>query len=195
MTIDHIHLPSDATQRFIAAELQRFRQHAIPGAMNLAMLDGYFAALHSSPNPYNIEDKLEAIWGSGDLPAIGVFTDATEVSQFFTCLLNHWKNVAIRFEQDQLFIPLAFVDSHDGSDWAIGFLLGTEHYEQQWRELCNDAEHGDCTLAILTQAYLNHPQKELRSYQTKEITGEELGQLNQELIIGVNKVHEYFINE
>lgn len=162
--------------------------------MNLAMVDGYFAALHCSPKPNKIEDKLEAIWGGGNLPAIGVFADATEISQLFSCLIDHWKNVATRFEQDKLFIPLAFVDSEDGSDWAIGFLLGSESYEQEWRELCNDEQHGGCTVAILTQAYLNHPQKELRSYQTKEITGEELGQLNQELIVGVNHIHGHFVS-
>ncbi len=181
MPIDKIHLPSEAEQRMMRQELARF--HEISGAMNIEQVDGYLTALNLSPVDYDISDCLEPIWGGGDLPVVRSFYSGGEISQFFVCMIQHWRNVEIRLQKDKLFMPLAFLERPDGAYWAQGFLQGTQLYSSDWKNYCDQSEQ-DMEKVLQTQARLRH--------YTQKPKQKHLSDLNQALIIAVNLIRKEF---
>lgn len=181
MSISKIHLPSDAVQRMIRQELARFS--GLPGSMNIEQLDGYFTALNLSPVDYDIADWLELIWGGGDFPVGSSFVSGDEISQFFACMIQHWRNVETRLVKDKLFMPLAFIERHDGAYWAQGFLQGTQLYSTEWLNYCDNSEQ-DIEKVLQTQARLRH--------YTPKPEQKNLKDLNQALIIAVNLIRREY---
>lgn len=189
MPINQLHLPSETQQALIIRELERFAP--IEGALNLEQLDGYFTALHLSPKAYEIADWLELIWGGGDLPVGGLFHSSHEIQQFFTTLIQHWKNVNTRLSEDEIFMPVAFLERPDASYWAQGFLIGTQLYANDWQLYCIDDEEG-LEAALLAQAYLHHSDEQLKTYggnseESRMKYQEYKGALNQQLIVALNQ--------
>lgn len=189
MPINNLHLPSETQQALLIRELARFAP--IKGALNLEQLDGYFTALHLSPKEYDIADWLSPIWGGGDLPVGGLFYSPDDIQQFFTTLIQHWKNVDARLTKDEIFMPLAFLERPDASYWAQGFLIGTQLYENDWQLYCLDDQEG-LEAALLAQAYLHHSDEQLKTYggnseENRRKYLEYKGALNQQLIVALNQ--------
>ncbi|MBB6520973.1 YecA family protein [Pseudoteredinibacter isoporae] len=180
MPIQKVHLPSEAEQQLIRQELARFCK--IPGAMNIEKADGYYTALHLSPIDYDISDWIEWLWGGGDLPAGGIFYRSDEIFQFFACMIQHWKNVRTRLQEDDLFLPLTFLERPNGSQWAQGFLLGTQLYSREWQDHCKNSEQ-DFENILQSQAFLGHWEKP-PGKQTQ------VNNLNRQLIITINQIRE-----
>jgi uncharacterized protein len=174
----------------IAGVLGRFRNER---AMNLEMLDGFFAALICSPDMVVPSEYLPEIWG-GDMADDAALTDEKEWREFLDLVMRHWNAVVHTLHSDDVFLPLLLED--DGgvvhaNDWALGFLRGMELRREDWSELMDDEEHAGALIPILALANEHHPDPEMRPY--KEPMDE---QRRERLIIGVaasvSAIYRYF---
>jgi uncharacterized protein len=108
----------------MAAILDRFQGER---AMNLEMLDGFFAALICGPELVLPSEYLPEIWG-GDLPD-EVLRDRGELQRFLDLVMRHWNGVVHTLHSDDDFVPLLFEDDKGvarGNDWANGFARGMD---------------------------------------------------------------------
>ena len=112
---------SDAEYARIAVMLERSRDKR---AMNLEMLDGFFAALICSPDMVPPSEYLREIWG-GD--RVGEFQNEAEMQEFFDLVIRHWNSLARTLNSNEPFLPFLFEDDAGvahGNDWAQGFMRG-----------------------------------------------------------------------
>jgi uncharacterized protein len=82
---------SDAEYTRIAVMLDRSRGK---GAMNLEMLDGFFAALICSPDMSRPGEYLREIWGGDRIGGDKGWRDEEEMQEFFDLIMRHWDSVA-----------------------------------------------------------------------------------------------------
>jgi uncharacterized protein len=95
---------TDAEYARIALILERSRSK---GAMNLEMLDGFFAALICSPDVVPPSEYLREIWGGKH---IGDFKDEAEMQEFFDLVMRHWNSLAKTFNSREPFMPFLLED-------------------------------------------------------------------------------------
>jgi yecA family protein len=131
---------SDAEYARIAVMLERSRDKR---AMNLEMLDGFFAALICSPDMVPPSEYLREIWG-GD--RVGEFQNEAEMQEFFDLVIRHWNSLARTLNSNEPFLPFLFEDDAGvahGNDWAQGFMRGMKMRREEWADLLeNDVDAG-----------------------------------------------------
>jgi yecA family protein len=153
---------SDAEYARIAIMLERSRDK---GAMNLEMLDGFFAALICSPDLVPPSEYLREIWGGGH---IGDFRDEAEMQEFFDLIMRHWNSLARTFNSSEPFMPFLLEDDAGvahANDWALGFVRGMKLRQEDWAELFDDEDHGGLLVPILALAHEHDSDPTLRSYK------------------------------
>ena len=94
---------SDEDYDHIADILERFQGER---AMNLEMLDGFFAALICSPELVPPSEYLPEIWG-GDMPDKAL-SDRAELQRLLDLIMRHWNTVVHTLHSDEGFVPLLF---------------------------------------------------------------------------------------
>ncbi len=164
-------------------------------AMNLETLDGFFTALHCSPETPSSDIYLSEIWGGAEIPDEEAFQNEQESTIFVELLLRHWNDVQHRLKNEEVFLPILLSDepgeSGTGNDWAIGFMRGTEYCRDEWMDLMNNEEEGGAFVTIFALSHENHPDPEMRPY--KEPVSDELREkLLVSLSVGVMHTYRYF---
>jgi uncharacterized protein len=104
----------------------RSLEHDSKGAMNLEMLDGFFAALICGPDMVPPSEYLREIWGGDRIGGEG-FRDEAEMQEFFELIMPHWDSLSKTFNSGQPFMPFLLEDEAGlarGNDWAQGFSRG-----------------------------------------------------------------------
>ena len=135
------------------------------GAMNLEMLDGFFAALICGPEVVPPSEYLREIWGGGP---VGEFRDEAEMQEFFELAMRHWNNLARTFNSNEPFLPFLFEDEFGiarGNDWAQGFTRGMKLRRGDWAELFEDEDHAGLLLPILALAHEHDTDPDMRPYR------------------------------
>jgi uncharacterized protein len=135
-----------------------------PKTMNLEELDGYFAAVVSSPDEMPLEEILAHVWG-GELSDQETFADEVAMAEFVVLTLRHWHAVLRRLEADDEFVPLLLENEAEdtrGHDWANGFVRGMALNPDEWTSLFEDEEMKPVLIPILTLAYEHDPDPNLR---------------------------------
>jgi uncharacterized protein len=110
---------NDAERDRMGAILSRF--HSQYALNNAEKVDGFFAALICSPEIARPSQYLPEIWG-GEMTDEEAFDNQEQFQEFLSLLMRHWKSVGRIFEEEELFIPLLFVDEEGtahGNDWAL----------------------------------------------------------------------------
>jgi uncharacterized protein len=146
---------SDEEYDHMAAVLNRFHGER---AMNLEMLDGFFAALICSPDMVPPSEYLPEIWG-GDMPDEAL-SDRGELQTFLDLVMRHWNAVVHTLHSEDVFLPLLLEDDDGvahGNDWVNGFARGMELRREDWSELFDDTEHAGALVPILALAHEHHP--------------------------------------
>ena len=159
-------------------------------AMNLEMVDGFFAALLCSPQLVTPSQYLPEILGSEDEP----YESQEQAERFITILMAHWNHIAHTLLNDDVYLPILLEDSNGvalGNDWANGFVRGMDFHPADWMELLDDEEHGGAMVAILALAHENDPDPEMRPYK-EPIDGERREDLLLGLAAGTQMVYDYF---
>jgi uncharacterized protein len=108
--------------------------------------------------------------------------------------MRHWNSVGRIFEEEEIFIPLLFVDEEGtahGNDWARGFMRGTHMQHESWKELVKDEEHAGPLVPIMALAYEHDPDPEMRPYKD-EISAERREKLILGVAAGLTAIYRYF---
>jgi uncharacterized protein len=163
------------------------------GAMNLEMLDGFFAALIAGPDTVLPSEYLPEIWGDGMVNE-DTFHAQPILEEFLSLVTHHWNYISDTLHSGTVYVPLMMEDeegvSH-GNDWANGFLRGMEFRREDWTVLFDDEDHAGSLVAIFALAHEHNPDPEIRSYD-KPISPE----LREKLIVsaaaGVMQIYQYF---
>ncbi|MDE2074257.1 MAG: UPF0149 family protein [Alphaproteobacteria bacterium] len=142
--------------------------HVPESALSMEQLDGFFAALVSSPDLVLPSEYLPTLWGSDDG---GPIYDSIEQAQYVMDLMTrHWNTVARRLDEEFPHTPFLFpaADEDRGREWAEGFMLGIELRHDAWTPLAQDTTVGPLLVALFslaangTEATVEVPDPEMR---------------------------------
>ena len=178
---------TDEEYDHMAAVLHRFHSER---AMNLEMLDGFFAALICCPELVPPSEYLPEIWGMPDEE----LSDRVELQTFLDLVMRHWNAVVHTLHSDEDFVPLLLEDDQGaarGNDWANGFARGMGLRRESWSQLFDDTEHAGTLVPILALAHEHHPDPEMRPYK-EPMSAERREQLIVGMATSVPAIYRYF---
>ena len=160
-------------------------------AMNIEMLDGYFAALICGPSMVLPNEYIPEIWGE-DFS----FDSEVQASDILTLLMRHWNTIASALlrtlEVPDVYLPVLLEDANGvahGNDWAQGFMRGVRARPASWRELIESDEHGGPLLPIMLLAHEHDPDPAMRP---KPVAPEKREELLQTMIVSLTSIYRYF---
>jgi uncharacterized protein len=106
-------------------------------SMDVATMQGYFAALAIGPRTIMPSQWMPWIWDMDDGEAQPAFADVDEANALMQLVLRHYNGVVREFiEAPASFRPLYEQDSQwSASAWCDGFLLGVELGDGDWTPL------------------------------------------------------------
>ncbi|MGF1643307.1 MAG: UPF0149 family protein [Thiotrichales bacterium] len=136
------------------------------GSMDLAVLDGFLAALAVNPAIIPPSEWLAWVWDRESATDAPSFETSDEASQLLGLILRHYNTVVSSIERDR-FDPVLDVEvdaegreQFDAGGWCAGFMLGVNlYYEPYWARASGErvelmapmlllgTEHGLATLA------------------------------------------------
>src|ERR1039457_6548357 len=96
-------------------------------AMNVEVLDGFFAALIAGPEAVMPSEYYREVFG-GEIADTCVFASIDEANEILGLLMRHWNNIAGKLFNGEVSVPLLLEDMDGmvlGNDWARGFMHGT----------------------------------------------------------------------
>lgn len=110
-------------------------------AMDITMLDGFFAALVLHTEPVVPEDYLRWVWDSEHGEDPPGFASRQEAERAFELIMRHYQSVSQAIRDDR-YEPLFYVlpqddgsDFYDAEGWACGFILATSLFTEPWDTL------------------------------------------------------------
>ena len=178
----------------IAALEGVLNQFTSPSAMTLEMMDGFFAALHCCPDLVPPSEYLPQIWGD-EMDDANAFENEKKANHFFSMVMSHWNNVGDRFTKDKAFFPLLDNDANcPGEQWSQGFLKGMNYAGDDWADLLHDEDNGGVVLVVMSLAYENHPDPEMRPFK-EPVTDEKRQDLLVHLAASATKIYQYFADQ
>ena len=149
---------TDAELDNLADVLKRFGDER---AMNLEMVDGFFAALICGPETVLPSEYLPEIW-RGDM------LTKPMLQEFLALIMRHWNATCHTLQAGEVFLPLLLNDENGvvcANDWANGFVRGMEMRRDSWSALMDDDEYGGSLIPILALAHEHHPDPDMRPYK------------------------------
>ena len=182
------------SQALTDAELDRLTDflYAIGSpAMNIEMLDGYFAALICGPEMVLPSEYLPQIWGD-DFS----FDNDAEATEIMGLIMRHWNTISSALlhtlvEPDVYFTVL--LEDGDGivhgNDWALGFMRGVHSRPASWGDLIDSDEHVGPMLHIMLLAHEHDLDPALRPPPVAADKREELIQM---LIASLTVIYRFF---
>jgi uncharacterized protein len=162
-------------------------------AMNLEVMDGFFAALICGPETVPPSEYLPQVWGD-QIVNEPEFATKPMLQEFLSLVTRHWNATCEILLSGDIFLPLLLNDQNGvarGNDWANGFLRGMEMRRESWSVLMDDEENGGALVPILALAHEHHPDPEMRPYK-EPITADAREQLIESAAAGVSMVYYYF---
>lgn len=103
-------------------------------SMDLAMLDGYLAAIAIGPGLISPSAWLPWVWDHVDGQAEPVFGKTAQANHVFSLLMRHYNAVVEVFNTDPAGFEPLFMRSaaYGAADWAEGFLGGLQFNDRAW---------------------------------------------------------------
>jgi uncharacterized protein len=180
---------TDAEYERVASMLARSDR-----AMNVEMLDGFFAALICGPDLVRPSEYLRVIWGGDKIGGDKGWRDEAEMQEFFDLVMRHWNSTIGALSSGEPFMPFLLEDD-DGiaraNDWAEGFARGMKLRTDGWTELFDDEKHAGLLVPILALAHERDPDPAMRPYK-EPIDAERREQLIIGAAAGVTGIYRYF---
>ena len=173
------------------ARLSGFLDAIGPSAMNIEMLDGYFAALICGPDPVPPSEYLPRIWGEDF-----AFESHEQTAEIIGLLMRHWNTIATELlrtlDAPDVYLPV-LLEGDDGiasgNDWAHGFMRGVDTRPASWGELIHDEDYGGSILPIMMLHYEHHPDPQVRP---PSIPPEKREEVLERMIAGLTHIYRYF---
>ena len=160
-------------------------------AMNIEMLDGYFAALICGPDMIFPNEYLPQIWGD-DFS----FDSDAEATEIMELIMRHWNTISSALlhtlEEPDVYLPV-LLEGCDGiahgNDWALGFMRGVHTRAASWRNLIDSDDHGGPMLPIMLLAHEHDPDPAMRPPPVANAKREELIQM---MIASMTVIYRFF---
>jgi uncharacterized protein len=133
-------------------------------AMNIEELDGFFAALVAGPDMVLPSEYLPLVLG-GAAVETSPFAGIDEANDILGLIMRHWNGIAATLRKGDVHLPILLEDDagvFQGTDWARGFIRGTELRRTGWAQLVNDEEHGGCMIPVMMLYHEHDDDPELR---------------------------------
>jgi uncharacterized protein len=160
-------------------------------AMNLEMLDGFFAALICGPDNVMPSEYLPQVFGKDHC-----FDSNDQATEILGLVMRHWNTIASELfrtlEEDEVYLPVLLEDADGvvyGNDWARGFMRGVQLRPYSWQELIGSEEFGGPMLPIMILTHEHDPDPAMRP---PEIASDKRDELLQSLIAGLTHIYRYF---
>ena len=176
------------------AEFERlgdFLEGVGPSAMNLEMLDGFFAALICGPDTVMPSEYLPQVWGE-DFS----FDSDEQAGEVFGLLMKHWNVISGELlrtlQEPHVYLPVLLQDEAGvvrANDWALGFMRGVQMRPQSWREFLDSDEHGGPMVVIMLLAHEHDADPEMRP---PPVPADKREDLLIELTAGLTRIYRYF---
>lgn len=106
-------------------------------SMDLAMLDGYLAAIAIGPEMIPPSAWLPWVWDHVDGLAEPVFDKTAQANHVLSLLMRHYNAVVEAFNTDPAGFEPMFMRGagYGAAEWSEGFLCGIQFYERAWSQL------------------------------------------------------------
>lgn len=160
-------------------------------AINLEMLDGFFAALICCPDTVLPSEYLPSIWGNDY-----TFENNDQAAEILGLVMRHWNTIASELfrtlEKDEVYLPVLLEDDNGvahGNDWAHGFMRGVQLRPESWHELIGSEEFGGPMVPIMILDHEHDPDPAMRP---PAIAPEKREELLQSMIAGLTHIYRYF---
>ena len=160
-------------------------------AMNLEMLDGFFAALICGPESVLPSEYLPHVFGK-EL----VFESNEQATEIIGLLMRHWNTIASTLartlEKDDVYLPVLFENADGvapGNDWAQGFIRGVRLRTDSWDEVIGSDETPG---PIFPMLILAHEHDFDPASRPPEIKPEFRDELLQTMIVALTQIYRYF---
>jgi uncharacterized protein len=160
-------------------------------AMNVEVLDGFFAALIAGPEAVMPSEYYREVFG-GEIADTCVFASLDEANEIFGLLMRYWNDIAGTLFKGDVYVPLLLEDKDgmvQGNDWARGFMHGTALRHDGWAELVNDEEHGGCLIPMMMLCHEHDPDPEMRP---EPISPEKREEVIVQMVAGLLGAYRYF---
>jgi uncharacterized protein len=160
-------------------------------AMNIEVLDGFFAALIAGPENVMPTEFYREVFG-GEMADTCMFTGIDEANEIFGLLMRHCNDIAGTLFKGEVYVPLLLEDIDgmvQGNDWARGFMHGTGLRHDGWAELINDEEHGGWLIPMMMLCHEHDPDPEMRP---EPISPEKREEVIVQMAAGLVGAYRYF---
>lgn len=113
-------------------------------AMDISMLDGFFAALVLNPQLIMPSEYLRWIWDAEKGEDEPAFPSMDGANCILGLVMRHYNSVLEAIGNDQfepLFYALAQEDDsefYDAEGWCMGFMLGVSVFNEPWKTVINE---------------------------------------------------------
>lgn len=171
--------------------LANFLEEIGDPALNLEMLDGFFAAIICGPETVLPSEYLPHIFGEAH-----VFESMEQATEILRLVMRHWNTIASALartlEKDDIYLPLLLENADGvayGNDWAKGFMRGVMLRPDGWDEIMESHEAPGPILPILILANEHDFDSVLRS---PEINPEFRDEILQTMIAELTRIYRYF---
>jgi uncharacterized protein len=181
---------TDAQYDRMGTLLSRFRSSR---AMNLEMLDGFFAALICCPDMVRPSEYLPEIWG-GEMGDEEAWESREQLQEFMDLVMQHWNTISRKLQAGDIYLPILLEDEQGvahANDWATGFMRGMSLHHYVWNELVSSEEHGGSLIPILALANEHHPDPEMRPYK-EPMDAQQREKLITGMAAGLINIYRYF---
>jgi uncharacterized protein len=175
------------------AELDRlagFLQNSGGQTMNIEELDGFFAALVAGPEVVLPSKYLPQVFGGAMEDTC--FTGIEEANDILGLIMRHWNQITATLRTGDVLLPILLEDDagvSQGTDWARGFIRGTEMRRTGWAQLVNDEEYGGCMIPVMMLYHEHDDDPELRP---PPIGPEQRKNIIVQMAAGVMHAYRYF---
>ena len=160
-------------------------------AMNVEVLDGFFAALIAGPETVIPSEYYREVFG-GEMSEACEFGSLDEAKEILGLMMRHWNEIASTLFKDEVYVPLLLQDENGvahGNDWARGFMRGMRMRHDGWAELMDDEEHGGCLVPMMM---LFHEQDEDPQMRPEPISPEKREDIKAHMAAGLLQAYRYF---
>lgn len=189
-----------STQSINQAQLQRLGEllASLPSgrAMNIATLDGFFAALVAGPDVVLPNEYLPVVCGVADADDLQALEQFEGIENLIALLAQLMATIHAALDaglhENKVYLPNFDTDENGralGNDWANGFLRGLRLRGKSWSALLDDPREVHLMVPIFTLAHEHNADAELRA---APISDAERGDLIRRAIAYLTLIHRYF---
>jgi uncharacterized protein len=160
-------------------------------AMNVEMLDGFFAALIAGPETVMPSEYNREVFG-GEMSETCEFSSLDEAKEILGLMMRQWNTIAGTLLKGEVYVPLLKQDENGvahGNDQAQGFMRGMHMRHDGWAELMDDEEHGGCLVPMMM---LYHEHDEDPKMRPKPISPEQREDVIAHMAAGLVGAYRYF---